>query len=133
MKFSFESQQYRNEVAKELGETERSERKVLLEKKKKTLKFVLAEHIREFNRKNDRRRKASSAENLGTQDDGVGNKVVIEIKDHWRDESTNIHVEVETIDISDQIPESVKIFYDMKLNICGFAMMYFMSIFIHTF
>lgn len=116
MKFSFESQQYRDETAKELMETEKPDRKELLEKKRKTLKYVLMEHIIDFNRKNDKRRKEGSVEEGVVPQETVDKKeIVVEVKPYEdEDYKKEYKVEVETIDISDQIPESVRIVYDMN-------------------
>lgn len=115
MKFSFESQQYRDNTAKQLKETEKSERKEALEKKRKELKFVLAEHIRDFNRKNDKKRKEGSVDGKSEDQEGKveRKKIFGKIESHLRG-SEEFGVEIETIDISDQIPESVQIIYDMN-------------------
>ncbi len=115
MKFSFESQQYRDETAKGLKETEKSERKEALEKKKRELKFVLSEHIRDFNRKNGKKRKEVSIERESEDQKGkVERKKIFGKTENSFGNNEDFGVEIEIIDISDQIPESVKIIYDMN-------------------
>jgi hypothetical protein len=110
MKFSFESQQHRDDLAEELKKTDKFERMALLEEKRKTLKYILGQHIKEFTRENDKRGQDEipSSENIPHQEKS-GKKEII---GKW--EYGEYKVEVETIDISDQIPESMQIVYDMN-------------------
>jgi hypothetical protein len=116
MKFSFESQQHRDDLAQELKETDKFERIALLEEKSNTLKYVLAQHIRDFERDADKsgERRRSEKEQ---EDDVSKNKSEKMTKQEIgiKDGDGNEHlIELEIADISDQIPESVKIIYDMN-------------------
>lgn len=109
MKFSFESQQYRDNLAQEIVDKPKPERKALLEEKRKTLQFTLAEHIRDFTRKNNKKGGEDSVEG-GSVEANVENREIVG-KDG---EGKEYKVNIEVIDITNEIPESVKIIYDMN-------------------
>lgn len=107
MKFSFESQNYRDHLSHELmNEEDKSKRKALLEEEMKKIKYFLAEHVTNF-RKKKKDSKEAKKENVEQK---KKKRVIRGI-----DESGEPYaVELEIDDISDEVPESVKIIYDMN-------------------
>ncbi len=118
MKFSFESQQHRDDLAEELKDTDKSERKALLEEKKKTLKYVLAQHIKDFIRQNNKKRPTGdvSNEDVHSKEKVERREIVGAVNYSFGQEGPGekYKVELEIVDISDQVPESLQIIYDMN-------------------
>lgn len=111
MKFSFESEEYRDDLAHKLmAEESKSERRTLLQEEKEKLRYFLAKHISSFQRENK-----TDSTKKDTEEDSDDKSKIERREIRGVDESGEPYtLELEIVDISDEVPESVKIIYDMN-------------------
>lgn len=112
MKFSFEAGGYRKNLAEQL-KTERSVDKdgaeKLLEQERSTLQYQVSEDIKKVQRKiKEKRGESVEEENQITPE-----KISTEVVKMEGSDGVEHELEISTIDISDQIPDEIKLVYDI--------------------
>lgn len=118
MKFSFEAGQYRKNLADKVREKradDRNEAKELLEKERETLKYHVAEDIKKVLMNIEKKKKVLN-DNVSPEQEKQGTDTERESVEIVRMEGSDgiEHVlEIRTTDISDRIPEEVKLIYDI--------------------
>lgn len=112
MKFSFEAGGYRKNLAEEL-KTERSVDKAeatkLLEQERSTLQYQVSADIKEVLRKIKEKR----GESVEEESQVAPEKISTEIMKMEGSDGVEHELEISTIDISDQIPDEIKLAYDI--------------------
>lgn len=114
MKFSFDSEGYRNNLANELREkraTDKEGARQRLEEERATLQYKVSEDIKRVKQKIKEKREKKGLETFPF----IPNPEKTTLEEVRLEGSDGIEhlLEVQTIDISDQIPEEVKLIYDI--------------------
>ncbi|KKU81224.1 MAG: hypothetical protein UY07_C0023G0008 [Parcubacteria group bacterium GW2011_GWA1_47_8] len=112
MKFSFDAAKYRNELAGQLEEIRTADKEAArqtLGEERKTLKYRVSEDIKKVTQKlRDKEQGQRESAGIFSQEKIVTEELRLEGSD-----GVEHLLEIQTIDISDQIPDEVKLIYDV--------------------
>lgn len=120
MKFSFDAESYRKNLASEIkekrSEGNREDAKELLDKERETLRYHVAEDIKNVLRKIEQKEDVIKVDDNFSQEKTTekGKEISCEVIKMTGSDGTERELEVRTFDVTERIPEEMRLMFDIE-------------------